>query len=114
MTLRLPPVVAGSPFAHRAPDVFAVQLHVCAAPGSQAETLLAHLEHDALLQLLKGATEGDGYVDIRHSPLRYTLNLQQRTEPTIERLGLAGRAYVIPGHALSLRVGRVRPRRRGG
>src|SRR5712692_3940108 len=43
LTLRLPPVVAGSPFAHRAPDITAVRLLVCAAPQSQAETLLSHL-----------------------------------------------------------------------
>ena len=86
-----------------------MQLHVCAAPGSQAETLLAHLEHDALLQLLKGATEGDGYVDIRHSPVRYTLNLQQRTETSIERFGLVGELYGIPGRDLAFVVERVQP-----
>src|SRR5437899_12367888 len=32
-TLRLPPVVAGSPFAHRPPDTPAVGLLVCGAPG---------------------------------------------------------------------------------
>src|SRR4029077_12316698 len=31
LTLRLPPVAAGSPFAHRAPDVTAIRLKVCAA-----------------------------------------------------------------------------------
>src|SRR3981189_1652472 len=41
LTLRLPPVVAGSPFAHRAPDITAVRLLVYAAPHSQAEPLLA-------------------------------------------------------------------------
>ena len=109
MTLRLPPVVAGSPFAHRAPDLTAVQLHVCAAPGSQAETLLAHLEHDALIQLLKGATEGDGYVDIRHSPVRFTLNLQKRTETSIERFGLVGQLYGVPGRDIAFVVERVQP-----
>ncbi len=109
MTLRLPPVVAGSPFAHRAPDVTAVQLNVCAAPGSQAETLLAHLDPDALIQLLKGATEGDGYVDIGHSPVRFTLNLQKRTETTIERFGLVGQLYGLRGRDLAFVVERVQP-----
>src|SRR5207248_6903802 len=61
LTLRLPPVVAGSPFAHRAPDITAVRLLVCAAPESQAETLLAHIGQEALMALLTEATEGDGY-----------------------------------------------------
>src|SRR6202171_6598806 len=43
LTLRIPPVAAGSPFAHRAPAVTAIRLKVCAAPQSQAETLLSHL-----------------------------------------------------------------------
>src|SRR2546423_11821546 len=64
LTLRLPPVPAGSPFAHRAPDVTAVRLNVCAAPQSQAEPLLAHLGQDALLPLLTQATQGRGYVHI--------------------------------------------------
>jgi len=109
LTSRLPPVVAGSPFAHRAPDVTAVQLNVCAAAGSQAETLLAHLEQDALIQLLKGATEGDGYVDIRHSPVKYTLNLQKRTETSIERFGLVGQLYGLAGRDLAFVVERVQP-----
>ncbi|TMF89539.1 MAG: hypothetical protein E6I07_04475, partial [Chloroflexi bacterium] len=90
MTLRLPPVVAGSPFAHRAPDITAVRLNVCGAPQSQAETLLDHLGQDALMALLTEATEGDGYVDIKQAPVRYTLNLQKRTDTSIERFGLVG------------------------
>src|SRR3989475_12002777 len=85
LTLRLPPVVAGSPFAHRAPDITAVRLNVCGAPQSQAETLLEHLGQDALMALLTEATEGDGYVGIKHAPVRCTLNLQKRTDTSIER-----------------------------
>src|SRR3989442_6234720 len=58
LTLRLPPVAAGSPFAHRAPDVTAVRLNVSAVPQSQAETLLAHIGQEALMALLTEATEG--------------------------------------------------------
>src|SRR5438045_8220410 len=90
LTLRLPPVVAGSPFAHRAPDITAVRLLVCAAPESQAETLLAHIGQEALMALLTEATEGDCYVEFKHAPVRYTLNLQKRTETTLELFGLTG------------------------
>jgi AAA domain-containing protein len=109
LTLRLPPVAAGSPFAHRAPDITAVQLNVCAAPQSQAETLLAHLGQDALIALLAEATEGDGYVDIKHAPVRYTLNLQKRSETTIERFGLVGQLYGLPARDLAFVVERVQP-----
>ena len=109
MTLRLPPVVAGSPFAHRAPDITAVRLNVSAAAQSQAETLLAHLGQDALMALLTEATEGDGYVDIKHAPVRYTLNLQKRTETTIERFGLTGQLYGLPGRDIAFVVERVQP-----
>src|SRR3981081_2569336 len=102
LTLRLPPVVAGSPFAHRAPDITAVRLLVYAAPQSQAETLLAHLGHDALMALLTEATEGDGYVDIKHAPVRSTLNLQKRTETPIERFGLTGQLFGLPGRNVAL------------
>src|SRR5439155_24974548 len=57
LTLRWPPVAAGSPFAHRAPDVTAVRLNVGAAPQSQAETLLARIGGGALLALLAEPTE---------------------------------------------------------
>src|SRR2546425_6557147 len=109
LTLRLPPVVAGSPFAHRAPDITAIRLLVCAAPQSQAETLLAHIGQDALKALLTEATEGDGYVDIKHAPVRYTLNLQKRTETTIERFGLTGQLFGLPGRDLAFVVERVQP-----
>src|SRR5438552_8101795 len=109
LTLRLPPVVAGSPFAHRAPDITAVRLLVCAAPESQAETLLAHIGQEALMALLTEATEGDGYVDIKHAPVRYTLNLQKRTETTIERFGLTGQLFGLPGRDLAFVVERVQP-----
>jgi hypothetical protein len=109
LTLRLPPVAAGSPFAHRAPDVTAVRLNVCAAPQSQAETLLDHLGQEALMALLTEATEGDGYVDIKHAPVRYTLNLQKRTETRIERFGLTGQLFGIPGRDLGFVVERVQP-----
>src|SRR5207245_3040528 len=106
---RLPPVVAGSPFAHRAPDITAVRLLVCAAPESQAETLLAHIGQDAVIALLAEATEGDGYVDIKHAPVRYTLNLQKRTETTIERFGLTGQLFGLPGRDTAFVVERVQP-----
>src|SRR5256714_2951162 len=109
LTLRLPPVVAGSPFAHRAPDITAVRLLVCAAPESQAETLLAHIGQEALTALLTEATEGDGYVDIKHAPVRYTLNLQKRTETTIERFGLTGQLFGLPGRDIGFVVERVQP-----
>src|SRR6266702_4582412 len=109
LTLRLPPVVAGSPFAHRAPDITAVRLLVCAAPESQAETLLAHIGQEALMALLTEATEGDGYVDIKHAPVRYTLNLQKRTETTIERFGLTGQLFGLPGRDIAFVVERVQP-----
>src|SRR5437899_7075405 len=109
LTLRLPPVVAGSPFAHRAPDITAVRLLVCAAPESQAETLLAHIGQEALIALLTEATEGDGYVDIKHAPVRYTLNLQKRTETTIERFGLTGQLFGLPGRDIAFLVERVQP-----
>jgi hypothetical protein len=109
LTLRLPPVVAGSPFAHRAPDITAIRLNVSAAPQSQAETLLAHLGQDALMALLTEATEGDGYVDIKHAPVRYTLNLQKRTETTIERFGLTGQLFGLPGRDIAFVVERVQP-----
>ncbi|HEX3628900.1 MAG TPA: AAA domain-containing protein [Candidatus Dormibacteraeota bacterium] len=109
MTLRLPPVAAGSPFAHRAPDITAVRLLVCAAEQSQAESLLAHLGQDALMALLTEATEGDGYVDLKHSPVRYTLNLQKRTETSIERFGLVGQLFGLPGRDLAFVVERVQP-----
>src|SRR5467141_2708474 len=82
LTLRLPPVVAGSPFAHRAPDITAIRLLVCAATTSQAETVLAHIGHDALQALLTEATEGDGYVDIKHAPVRFTLFFFKDTATT--------------------------------
>src|SRR6202165_5504838 len=69
LTLRLPPVSAGSPFAHRAPDVTAIRLKVCAAPQSQAETLLSHLGEEAVIGFLSGATEGGGYVDRKNGPV---------------------------------------------
>src|ERR1700687_2600274 len=78
--LRLPPVAAGSPLAHRAPDVTAIRLKVCAAPQSQAETLLSHLGQEAVIGLLTEATEGDGYVDLKDAPGRFTLKLQKRNE----------------------------------
>src|SRR5256885_9580556 len=109
LTLRLPPVVAGSPFAHRAPDITAVRLLVCAAPESQAETLLAHIGQEALVALLTEATEGDGYVDIKHAPVRFTLNLQKRTETTIERFGLVGQLFGLPQRDLAFVVERVQP-----
>src|SRR2546421_5520240 len=109
LTLRLPPVAAGSPFAHRAPDITAVRLLVCAAPESQAETLLAHIGQEALMALLTEATEGDGYVDFKHAPVRYTLNLQKRTETTIERFGLTGQLFGLPGRDLAFVVERVQP-----
>src|SRR3989440_4841163 len=109
LTLRLPPVAAGSPFAHRAPDVTAVRLNVSAAPQSQAETLLAHIGEEALMALLTEATEGDGYVDIKHAPVRYTLNLQKRTDTTIERFGLTGQLFGLPGRDLAFVVERVQP-----
>src|SRR6202047_2584200 len=109
LTLRLPPVVAGSPFAHRAPDITAIRLLVCAAPQSQAETLLAHLGQEALMGLLTEATEGDGYVDIKHAPVRFTLNLQKRTETTIERFGLTGQLFGLLGRDVAFVVERVQP-----
>jgi len=109
LTLRLPPVAAGSPFAHRAPDITAVRLKVCAAPQSQAETLLAHLGQDALLALVTEATEGDGYVDIKHAPVRFTLNLQKRTDTSIERFGLVGQLFGLPGRDIAFLVERVQP-----
>src|SRR5438270_4161813 len=109
LTLRLPPVAAGSPFAHRAPDITAVRLLVCPAEESQAESLLAHLGQDALTALLTEATEGDGYVDLKHSPVRYTLNLQKRTESSIERFGLVGQLFGLPGRDLAFVVERVQP-----
>src|SRR5207244_11523953 len=109
LTLRLPPVVAGSPFAHRAPDITAVRLLVCAAPESQAETLLAHLGQDALIALLTEATEGDGYVDSNNAPVRVTLNLQKRTETSIERFGLVGQLFGLPGRDIAFLVERVQP-----
>src|SRR5437870_13665503 len=109
LTLRLPPVVAGSPFAHRAPDITAVRLLVCAAPESQAETLLAHIGQEALTALLTEATEGDGYVDIKHAPVRYTLNLQKRTETTAERFRLTGQLFGLPGRDIAFVVERVQP-----
>ena len=109
MTLRLPPVVAGSPFAHRAPDITAVRLNVCGAPQSQAETLLDHLGQDALIALLTEATEGDGYVDIKQAPVRYTLNLQKRTDTSIERFGLVGQLFGLPGRDIAFVVERVQP-----
>src|SRR5256886_2408886 len=109
LTLRLPPVVAGSPFAHRAPDITAVRLNVCGAPQSQAETLLDHLGQDALMALLTEATEGDGYVDIKHAPVRYTLNLQKRTDTSIERFGLVGQLFGLPGRDIAFVVERLQP-----
>src|SRR2546429_3880160 len=109
LTLRLPPVVARSRYAHRAPDITAVRLLVCAAPESQAETLLAHIGQEALTALLTEATEGDSYVDIKHAPVRYTLNLQKRTETTIERFGLTGQLFGLPGRDIGFVVERVQP-----
>src|SRR5438876_11006456 len=109
LTLRLPPVVAGSPFAHRAPDITAVRLLVCAAPESQAETLLAHIGQDAVMALLTEATEGDGYVDIKQAPVRFTLNLQKRTETSIERFGLVGQLFGLRGRDIDYLCERVQP-----
>jgi len=109
LTLRLPPVAPGSPFAHRAPDVTAFRISVSAAPESQAETLLAHLGPDTLTQLMTEATEGDGYVDISADPARLTLNLQKRTETSIERFGLIGSLYGVTGRDLAFVVERLQP-----
>ncbi len=109
MTLRLPPVAAGSPFAHRAPDVIAFRLNVSAAPQSQAETLLSHLGPDTLTQLMTEATEGDSYVDISPDPARLTLHLQKRTETSIERFGLIGSLYGVRGRDLAFVVERLQP-----
>src|SRR6202163_437853 len=109
LTLRLPPVAAGSPFAHRAPDVTAIRLTVCAAPQSQAETLLSHLGQEAVIGLLTEATEGDGYVDLKDAPVRFTLNLQKRTETRIERFGLVGQLFGLPGRDLAYVIERVQP-----
>src|SRR5437660_1990760 len=109
LTLRLPPVAAGSPFAHRAPDVTAARLNVNAAPQSQAETLLAHIGEEALMALLTEATEGDGYVDIKHAPVRYTLNLQKRTDTAIERFGRTGQLFGLRGRDRAFVGERVQP-----
>src|SRR5256885_15716182 len=109
LALRFRPGAAGSPFAPRAPDITAVRLNVCAAPQSQAETLLAHLGQDALTALLTEATEGDGYVDIKHAAVRYTLNLPKRTETRIERFGLTGQLFGLPGRDIAFVVERVQP-----
>src|SRR2546425_7543759 len=109
LTLRLPPVAAGSPFAHRAPDVTAIRLKVCAAPESQAETLLSHLGQEAVIGLLTEATEGDGYVDLKHAPVRFTLNLQKRSETSIERFGLVGQLFGLAGRDLAFVIERVQP-----
>src|SRR2546423_611065 len=109
LTLRLPPVAAGSPFAHRAPDVTAIRIKVCAAPESQAETLLSHLGQEAVIGLLTEGTEGDGYVDLKHAPVRFTLNLQKRSETRIERFGLVGQLFGLPGRDLAFVVERVQP-----
>src|SRR6202171_3628495 len=66
LTLRLPPVAAGSPFPHRAPDVTAIRLTVCAAPESQAETLLSHLGQEAVIGFRRDAPRGGGSLDNQH------------------------------------------------
>src|SRR5207244_10660052 len=76
---------------------------------SQAETLLGHIAEEAMMALLTEATEGDGYVDIKHAPVRYTLNLQKRTDTTIERFGLTGQLFGLPGRDLAFVVERVQP-----
>ena len=109
LTFRLPPVAAGSPFARRAPDVVARRLLVSAAPDSQAETLLNHLGPDTLIRLLTEATDGDGYVDIKPSPCRFTLHLQKRTGTSIERFGLIGGLFGLADRALAFVVERLQP-----
>src|ERR1700682_6193200 len=109
LTLRLPPVSAGSPFAHRAPDVSAIRLKVCAAPQRRCETALAHLSEEAGSALRAGATEGNGYVDLKQAPVRFTLNLQKRTETRIERFGLVGQLFGLPGRDLAFVIERVQP-----
>ena len=109
MTFRLPPVAPGSPFAHRAPDLTASRLSISAASQSQAATLLEHLGHDMLVQLLSEATEGDGYVDIRSIPVRLTLHLQKRSETRIERFGLIGTLYGNALRDLAFLVERLQP-----
>ncbi len=109
MTFRLPPVASGSPFARRAPDLVAHRLAVSAARDSQAETLLNHLGSDTLIQLLTEATDGDGYVEIKPAPCRFTLHLHQRTNASIERFGLIGGLYGTADKALAFAVERVQP-----
>src|ERR1700694_950236 len=109
LTLRFPPVCAGPPFAHRAADVTAIRLKVCAAPQSQAETLLSHLGEEAVTALLTEATEVDGYVDLKRAPVHFTLNLQKRTETRIERFGLVGQLFGLPGRDLAFVIERVQP-----
>ena len=109
MTFRLPPVAAGSPFAHRAPDLTASRLSISAAAESQAATLLEHLGQDMLIQLVSQATEGDGYVDISFSPVRLTLHLQKRSETRIERFGLIGTLYGTAVKDLVFLVERLQP-----
>src|SRR5438105_3494098 len=55
------------------------------------------------------ATEGDGYVDVSADPARLTLNLQKRTETSIERFGLIGSLYGVTGRDLAFVVERLQP-----
>src|SRR2546430_12983276 len=61
------------------------------------------------MALLTEATEGDGYVDIKHAPVRYTLNLQKRTDTSIERFGLVGQLFGLAGRDIAFVVERVQP-----
>src|SRR5437868_14137756 len=61
------------------------------------------------MALLTEATEGDGYVDIKHAPVRYTLNLQKRTDTSIERFGLVGQLFGLPGRDIAFVVERLQP-----
>jgi hypothetical protein len=109
LTFRLPPVAAGSPFAHRAPDLTAFRLSISAAPESQAATLLEHLGPDTLVQLVSEATEGDGYVELVPTPVRLTLHLQKRSDTRIERFGLVGALYGTVSKDLAFVVERLQP-----
>ena len=107
MSIRIPPVAAGSPFARRAPDLVARRIAVSAAPDSQAAALLEHAGPDVLTRLMTEATEGDGYVDITTTPCRLTLHLQKRTATSIERFGLLGSLYGTASKDLAFAVERL-------
>ena len=107
MSIRIPPVAAGSPFARRAPDLVARRIAVSAAPDSQAAALLEHAGPDVLTRLMTEATEGDGYVDITATPVRLTLHLQKRTATSIERFGLLGSLYGTASKDLAFAVERL-------